>query len=275
MLPRRALLLVAAVELVCGVGGAAWLTVQGVLAERAGGPDRNPFDRAVLFLLAAALLAGLGISALRHLRQAQGQPAPPPRATPRPTPALSDAGRAELRRIVAALDAAGVFAPSAPDPRELEEAAADQLEPVTVDSALAALHEAGWYHPGFRFGEHTANLAFCDAGAEQDAGALRAQVADLGRLTGDVTGTVEQSPDGRTRVRMTVAGAEHRLDHRGAPEHLSTVIHVTAARALREAGSSRRLAWAWGDQGTWITVPRGALPEGFTWVDEEEPYEAP
>lgn len=285
VLPRRFLLVVAAVELTCGVLGAAWLTAQGVLAERAGGPDRTPFDRAILFVLAAAVLVGLGISALRHLRQAREAPpaapprpaAPAPEAGPqdvpddRPPPVLSDAGRADLRRIVAALDAVGVFAPRAPEPRHLQEAAADHGEPVEVYTALAALHEAEYHHPDFRFEDHTANLAFHDGHTEQDAEALRAQVADLGRLTGDVAGTIEQSPDGRTRARLTVAGAEHLLDFHGHPKYLSTVIHVTAARALRDAGSARRLAWVWGDQGVWITVPAGGLPDGFAWVDEEEP----
>ncbi|MET0189924.1 MAG: hypothetical protein ABW212_13060 [Pseudonocardia sediminis] len=207
-----------------------------------------------------------------------------------------------MARVVAVLADAGIFRPQVPDPRLLEQAVADHGEPVTVQAVLAALHEADYWNPGFRFDDHTAALAFHDSHVEQDPGSLRHQIDDLARLVGGeveiVAGDVDvEWADGvraaRTRVTLTVGGERLALDYRGAAKQLSTVIPVAVARTLRSLPDGRRptgrLAWLWSDQGVWITVlPTGVdlarldadlgdlleAGAGWEWVDEQEPMGA-
>ena len=72
---RRWDLVVAGVELACGIGVAAYFVVLGLTAD--GAPDRSGLDRALPFLLAALGLAVLGTMAWRSVRRARASPASP------------------------------------------------------------------------------------------------------------------------------------------------------------------------------------------------------
>jgi hypothetical protein len=197
--------------------------------------------------------------------------------------------------IVAALAAAGVFAPRVPEPEQLREAVADQGEPVTAQVVLAAMAEADWHRPGLRLSDHSANLAFHPSHTEQLPDVLQAQAEDLVRLAGgepaDVSATVHigHAEDGGrvpTRIRLAAGGPEQVLDYAGRAKYLSTVLHVWLARALRERGTGLRLAWLWSDQGVWLSGLRDggverlnaelgpAAEEGWAWVDEQPPMAA-
>lgn len=198
-------------------------------------------------------------------------------------PELSESGRAELARIVGVLADAGILAPTAPDPDDLAEATADAGEPVTAGTVLGAVQEADFWHPGFDADAHLANLAFHDGHVEQFADTLTEQVDDLARLTGEAVRLerVEVSDVGEHRLRLHLADGTHDLAYRGHVKYLSTVLHVTIARA-----AGVRLAWLWVDQGVWITALRGTTVEalnarldppeheGWSWVDEAEPLAA-
>ena len=69
MSARRWDLVVAAVEMACGIGVAAYFVVLGLTAD--GAPDRSGLDRALPFLLAALGLAVLGTMAWRSVRRAR------------------------------------------------------------------------------------------------------------------------------------------------------------------------------------------------------------
>jgi hypothetical protein len=216
-------------------------------------------------------------------------------ATPAPT--LSAPGRHELARLVATLGGAGLLVPRVPQPDELEEAVADWGEPVTVGAVLGALEETQYWRPTFRPGDHLAALAFHDSQVEQGSDAVTAQVGDLARLVADALdvrlAALEMREVGSvvsTRVRLVLGGQEHRLDYAGHVKRLSTVLHVTVARALRASSGTRpdrpRLAWLWTDQGVWLAVLRrgmtveqlnaevGDQAERWSWVDEEQPIAA-
>jgi hypothetical protein len=291
--------LVAAVEVGCGLVVLGWGTVLAV--DVAGVPGSTPLDRAFPVLLALVGLVLVG-TALRRWRSASrrsrshGPPGPRSAATrpPAPAPRLSAGGQQELARVVAVLADAGVFVPRAPDPRDLAEAAADHGGPVSAFSTLAALHEAGWYHPGFGAADHAANLAFHDSHVEQLPATLHEQAADLVRLAGGGLDDVRVRVEGMTaehgvvtvRLRIAAAGGSRTLTYPGSPKYLSTVLHAELARLLRSRGTGRRLAWLWSDQGVWITgLPDGAVDDlnaalgpaaedGWEWVDEQAPVAA-
>ena len=301
-------------ELVCGVVAAGYLVGVRLTAEVAGGADRTTVDRAAPFVLAAVVLVLLLGMASRSLRRARATPAgtltqggaagaaasPTGGQSARAVPAtLSADGRRELARLVGVLAAAGLLAPRVPDPDDLVEAVADAGEPVTVDTVLVGVTEAGFWRPGFRAEDHLAALAFHDSHVEQDADTLRAQVADLARLAADRLDVallgLELRPAGRavhTRVGLVLAGEATTLDYRGHVKALSTVLHVAVARALHAATAASadpvRLAWHWTDQGVWLAALRHGLTverldEGlgprdgtgpWTWVDADPPVEA-
>jgi hypothetical protein len=301
----------------CGVGIAVYFVVLGRENDDMG---TSPV---LLFVLAAVALVGFSIVGVRHARrgrEARGatrsrpagdrrerRPAPPPSRrssrsaadAPRPTPPeLSPSGRAALAHVVGVADRAGLFAPRTPQPTDLVEAVADAGEPVTLDVVLTALAEAGYWRPGFHGEDHRRALAFHDSHVEQLPVTLEAQVADLDRLAGDALDVhlreVELADDGgavRTRLRLGFRTADgegdEALDYRGAPKHLSTVVHVAVARALLAAAPEGPwLAWTWSDQGVWLAALRPgaleplnrelgrALLEPWRWVDTEEPVAA-
>jgi hypothetical protein len=206
-------------------------------------------------------------------------------------PRLSDAGKAELARVVGIADRAGLFAPRPPAPADLTEAVADAGEPVTIDAVLAAVEEADFWRPGFRPEDHLAALAFHASHTEQFAETLHGQVEDLARLIGDVLTvrlTGVEVTDGRTRLSLELGTRTTTLEYRGAAKYLSTVLHVAVARALHELAPAGgpRLAWTWSDQGVWLAALRTttvealnaelgrALTEPWGWVDEQEPMAA-
>ncbi|MEJ2885695.1 hypothetical protein [Actinomycetospora aeridis] len=303
---RRSDLLVAAVELACGVGAAVYLVVIGVTAD---GPDRTVLDRAFPFVLAALALAVLGGMAWRSVRRARrapsdrggfpdvqrqrGRQADTPRATPTttppfvptPPPVLSPEGRAETERVLRVLAEAGVLPRPVPDVDAIAEAVADAGEPPTAGSVLGAIGEADHWHPGFDPEAHLANLAFHDGHTEQFADTLREHVDDLARLVRDALVVrlehVEITDDWRHRLRLRLGDDVVDLEYAGRAKYLSTVLHVAVARAAHAAGT--RLAWLWVDQGVYIAVPAAGLVElnavapdheQWSWVDEDVPVAA-
>ena len=138
-------------------------------------------------------------------------------------------------------------------------------------------------------------MAFHDSHVEQFSDDLREHVDDLVRLAGggldDVAVAVEltdrpTSARVPTTIRFTIGGEDQVITYDGAWKYLSTVVHVTLARILRERATGRRLAWLWSDQGVWLCgLPDGAVEqlntalgsaadEGWEWVDEQEPVAA-
>jgi len=212
--------------------------------------------------------------------------------TPPHSAALSPDGERDLARVVAALADAGVFAPQVPDPAYLRDPVADQGEPVTADTVLAALDEVSYYRPGFDPSVYSANLAFHPSHSEQFADVLRAQVDDIVRLAGGgldgLTPAVELTERAGTgRVPTVIRLADDRvLAYDGAVKYLSTELHVALARILRVRRGPLRLAWLWSDQGVWLsglpdkTVERlnaalgAAAGAGWEWVDEQAPTAA-
>lgn len=263
----------------------------------------SPTGGVGMYVFAAVALIVFGALAGRAWRRAerlgrrpeddQRDHADPP-TLPAP-PTLSPAGRDELARVVGVLAWAGLFAPAVPDVADLEHPVADAGEPVTCDAVLAALDDAPFWHPErVRPADHHQALAHHGTGVEQDESTLRSQLADLARLVGDaltieVLGVEVSSLARPTRVRLRLRlGGEHRdLDYLGDGTSLSTVLHVTVARALGSS-ASRRLAWLWSDQGVWVAALRAGVTvadlntelsaaagaEGWTWVDDDEPWAA-
>lgn len=293
-MPRRWTLdhYLALLNLACAVA-----VVVGAVVLGASAPTlRDAGVPLFLGLCAVVVLVRWGVRSWRDGNRKTAAPVAPSAApTGRPAPELSLEGERELARVVGVLADAGVFAPRTPDPAQLRAPVADQGEPVTAYTVLAALHEADYYVPGFNAVAYSANLAFHDSHTEQFADTPVEQVDDLVRLAGGglagVTVAVEltdrdRPPGVPIRVRLTVDGVEQVLTYLGAPKYLSTVVHVALARILRERATGLRLAWLWNDQGVWLSgLPDGAVEqlnaalgpaagEGWEWVDEQEPTAA-
>jgi hypothetical protein len=278
-----------------GIAGAVVVALLGAANLGLGTEPRLLLGWGVLAFGVAGLCAVVGLERgwfPRH--RAAARPVAEPSREPAAgdvhlVPPLSGHGQEQAAGIVAELHAAGVLVPDAPDPSYLHESVADYGEPVTVDAVLAALDEASYYHPGFRLESCTANLVCHGTQVEQGPEYLREQIDDLVRLAGgaltvEVTGIEQEHTDGSrqvpTRIRWTVNGSEAALDYAGAGKYLSTVIHVTLARAMSAA--PRRLASLWTDQGMWITaLPDGgverlnaALGSEWEWLADQEPMAA-
>ena len=217
---------------------------------------------------------------------------PPTQPDPVPAVPLSAAGRVRMVGVVAALRAEGVLDGDEPDPPELAPLVADAGEPVTVDTVLSTLFETSDSAQPYR------NLAFHNSHCEQTDTALGEQVLDLSRLAGAVLRitllsarqefVADGAPRNRTRLRLEIGGTERELDYPGQPKYLSTVLHVTAAKAVEAAGGWRRLAWIWSDQGVWSTALAAGGVErlntahgraigpagGWEWVAEQAPVAA-
>ncbi|MCC7053200.1 MAG: hypothetical protein IT355_08010 [Gemmatimonadaceae bacterium] len=206
--------------------------------------------------------------------------------------------RRDVRDIVALFAATGVFAPAAPRPEHLHEAAADMGAPVTQGLVLTALHEAAYYHAGFDAASCMQNLAFHQSHAEQVADALRSQIADIARLSRGALDVREISIDLRLAdgpgphpdctVTMRVNGTPLTVIWEPDAKYLSTHLHVALAIVMRRTGSPLRLAWLWTDQGAWLSAlsepalaalndtPVGLRSghEFWDWIDDAEPISA-
>ena len=281
------------------------------------GPGSLESSRLPLVGLAGVALVGFSIVAVRHARRARetreqqlgpgerivratapaaghaaaDAKAPVAERKPVEPPTLSPSGRAELARIVGIADRAGLFAPRAPRPVDLMETVADHGEPVTLQSTLGGLQEADYWRPEFRPVRPPRRARVPRL---PDRAARRhppGQVADLDRLVGDALTVrlldVEVADDGRTRMRLLLDEDERTLDYLGHGKSLSTVLHATVARALREARpDGPRLAWTWSDQGVWLAALRTttvealnadfgrAMEDPWQWVDEQPPTAA-
>lgn len=212
-----------------------------------------------------------------------------------PLPELSARKQAEVRRIVRAMAAHGLFAPDVPDPALLYAGVAEQDFSVQPDSILEALGEVDYYHPGTDPERWMANLVMHGSHAEQDE---VQQITDIARLAGeaiDVRDVVVQRGElaGTSRatqvdVTMTVDGEAVALSWRGDVKYLSTHIHHALATRLRAGPSGKRLAWLWTDQGALMSLLddgavealNSALKLGprsrcaWSWMDEGEPMTA-
>lgn len=210
-----------------------------------------------------------------------------------PLPELSPHKQAQVRRIVRAMAAHGLFAPEVPDPALLFAGVAEQDFPVQPDSILSALGEVDYYHPGTNPEHWMANLVMHDSHAEQDP---EAQIADIARLMGDAlvvsdVAVKQAAISGNPRrmqvdVAMTVNAAPVSLSYVGDVKYLSTPVHHALALAVRDGGSGKRLAWLWTDQGAWISLVDDAVVEAlnaalkltarsrciWSWVDETPPF---
>lgn len=231
--------------------------------------------------------------ALRPLWQDAGPAAQSP--IPPGIPELSKSRAARVRQIVAALADEGVFQPEVPPPAALYPPVAERDEVPNQEVVLTALFEADYHDRSFEPARYMANLAFHDSKSEQFAETIESQVADLARLCGDALAIEGLEVDdrqiaGKTRgglcvIRFRAAGKLVELRYLAASKYLSTVLHVTVAQALREAGSIKRLAWLWNDQGAWIAALQdggvdrlnaaaGAVTrgyEGWSWIDQAQP----
>lgn len=217
---------------------------------------------------------------------------------PLEVPALSKSRATKVRQTVAALAAENVFAPETPDAAALFGPIADRDEPPNQEVVLTALWEANYYDPGFDPDKYMTNLAFHDNKGEQFAETIADQLADLSRLCGGDLPISNVSihhplvdglgPQPRCAITLDAGSQRIELSYVPAAKYLSTLLHVAIAKALRESGSARRLAWLWNDQGTWISalgeggVERlntgpGAVRGGYggwEWLDLVDPYAA-
>ena len=300
MSARRWDLVVAGVELACGIGVAAYFVVLGLTAD--GAPDRSGLDRAFPFLLAALGLAVLGTMAWRSVRRARTSPAFPghdrggfpdverqrgPHAgTPRaPTPPAESRRVSEqgggAGRIVGCSGAPGSSRPAS-RPRGPAESVADAGEPVTAGTCSAP--------PGGRVlaprldtDDHLAALAFHEATASSSPTVpARSTTSPASWRRAD---RPPRAPRDRRAPPPPPPPRRRRPGPRlpGRAKYLSTVLHVAVARAAHAQG--RRLAWLWVDQGVWITALRGGTTvealnaelaggEPWEWVDEQAPTAA-
>jgi hypothetical protein len=257
----------------------------------------------------AADIPALLLALVRMIRGrpagAEGKsPANPAGVKPAPTerPILAPARKRLVRRIAALMGEEGIFAPDLPDPAILYEGVADWGGPVTQASLLMALGEADYWHPGQSPERHMARLAVHDSHSEQFDETVREQIADLIRLAEGALVVQDiaidlRLPEGRglgrgreahCMIAMTVNGAPLRLTYRPAAKYLSTHLHVALARALRDTGAERRLAWLWCDQGAWISCLTAGADQrlnsgpghdrrgfgGWSWIDEASPVAA-
>lgn len=260
-----------------------------------------PFQTAMALIIAGCI-AYAGWTALDlfetvwPLQQDAGPAAAPP--APSEIPVLSKSRAAKVRQIVAALAEEGVFRPEVLPPAALYSPVAERDEVPDQEVVLTALIEAEYYDRTFEPRRYLANLAFHNSKGEQFAETLRGQFDDLARLCGaDLPIEAAQidcqlvdgpGPQPECVIQFRAGGKPAALRYAPAGKYLSTVLHVAVARALRETGSTRRLAWLWNDQGAWITAledgaterlnaAAGAVKggyEGWSWVDEAEPVAA-
>ncbi len=214
-------------------------------------------------------------------------------------PVLAPARKGAARRIVSHLAKEGVFAPHVPPPETLFEALADYGGKVTQSAVLMALGEANYWHPDFDPETCLANLVMHDSHVEQFDDFLQQQIDDLVRLADgalvvtDVIIDLTLPPYGSTQasscaIQMIVNGTSMDLHYVPAAKYLSTHIHVALARALADTQSGKRFAWAWDDQGVWIScLADGAVKRlnagpgfdasgygGWDWVDLADPIAA-
>lgn len=213
-----------------------------------------------------------------------------------PMPELSASRRAAVRRVVGAMADHELFAPDVPAPELLYPGIADMDETVQPDSVLSALCEIDYYHPGVDPARFGGNLLMFDSKTEQDADYLRAMVVELARLSELEARDVSVETDWTTatsgstpvRIALTLAGEPLTIAYAGAIKYGSTHLpHAIAAR-LDAAGTGKRLAWLWTDQGAWISCLADGAVEALNsrlkltgrsrcqwdWVSEAEPFAA-
>lgn len=268
---------------------------------------RQWLDTGSPFLIAMALILAGGIAyaawqfveaisglwPLRHdLVSKSALPVPPE------IPVLSKSRAAKVRKVVSILAEEGLFQPEVPKPAALYPPVAERDEVPDQDVVLTALFEADYYDRSFEPARCMANLAFHDSKAEQFAETIESQFADLARLCGDALVIEDVEVDDRQIdstarrgpcvIRFRAADKPIELRYLAASKYLSTVLHVAVARALRETGAARRLAWLWNDQGAWIAALQaggverlnaavGAVKaghDGWSWIDQAEPVAA-
>ena len=268
------------------------------------GPGTGTGARLFFSILMGAFIIGgaaVILSLLRDIaalfRGREAAPAPPVPSPRRRPSELSPSRKAAVRKTVAVMAEHGLFAPEAPDPALFYPGVAEMDESVKPDTILDALGELDYYHPGTDIARFSANLAMLDSKTEQDPAYLRDRIVDLERLAGgalqitDVTVEAAWPPAGRampTRIAMTVNGEPLAIAYAGDVKYASTHIQHALALQLDAAGTGRRLAWLWTDQGAWISVLSAGAVEAmntalkltpqsrccWAWVSDEKPMAA-
>lgn len=196
-----------------------------------------------------------------------------------PLPELSANKQAQVRRMVKAMAAAGVFAPEVPDPAKLYAGMANYPYPASPVALLSALGEAEYYHPGFDPARYLGNLACHDSQVETPPERIEEMIRDMVRLSAGalvIEGlTVEQQDiEGSREVRsvatMTVNGDPLTIDETHHYKYFPLTLHpVLAARMPPD----RRFAALWSDGGTFLTVLAPGAVEAMNTAMKRDPAE--
>ena len=230
-------------------------------------------------------------------KSSKSTPAPPEPQAPwtGPIPQLDAEGEAEVRRIVAALARAGLFAPEVPDAALAFPHVADGLEhgadEIALEEVLHALSDPREWIADADPARWTARFVIHNTQVEQVPDYLVEQVHDLARISHGAL-KVEQvevlegqtGPDRSVPVtmRLLLNGEPQQWHWQGHAKHLSTVLHGHMARALEQADSGRRLAFFYLDQGfIFACLQQAALEQladlpswGHGWFDDRCVVEA-
>ncbi len=239
----------------------------------------------------------------RAARQGQrtrtSRTAPEPAVAPAPysgqIPELDADGQAEVREIVAALARAGMFAPEQPDPAFAYPHMADSLahgaQEITVEDVLHALVDPREWLGDVDPARWSDRFVLHETQVEQPADYLVEQVQDLARISmGALTVEnieVTEGEMGANRsvpvtMRLTLNGEPQEWHWLGHAKYLSTVLHGHMARALEAAGTGRRFAAFFLDQGfIFACLEDGALIQleglpswGHDWFGDESVVQA-
>ncbi len=236
-------------------------------------------------------------------RQAKSRPcravaaAPPPPSAPwtGPVPELDADGQAEVRRMVAALTRAGMFAPEVPDAALAFPHVADGLENgadgIALEDVLHALSDPREWIAEADPARWSDRFVVHNTQVEQEPAYLVEQVHDLARISHGalvveqvevVEGAMARDRTVPVTVRLLLNGEPQEWHWLGHAKYLSTVLHGHMARALERADSGRRFAFFYLDQGfIFACLERGALDHlqglhswGHGWFEDDCVVEA-
>jgi hypothetical protein len=225
-------------------------------------------------------------------KSSKSTPAPPePQAAwAGPMPELDAAGQAEVRRMVAALTHAGLFAPQVPDAALAFPHVADGLDngadEIALEEVLHALSDPReWFGDAVDPAGWSARFVVHNTQVEQEPDYLVQQVHDLARISQGalvveqvevVEGEIGADRSVPITMRLLLNGEPQEWHWLGHVKYLSTVLQGHMARALVQAETGRRLAFFYLDQGfIFACLEHGALDQlaglpswGHGWFDD-------